>query len=126
MGAVTGLWCLLAAHRGDVRARRRGTSGGGVHRAGVRTVMACLRAPLGVHHRPDERGTWARRTSAAGACVALVATALAGPVVGGLAELASAVACAYVVSSRVGIASHLAKSVWIPTDRCSGRRPAKG
>ncbi|AAM02540.1 hypothetical protein [Methanopyrus kandleri] len=127
MGAVTGLWCLLAPLVVGMYAPAVAIPAAAVSIVpAVRAVMACLRAPSEFTIALMNVGTWARRTSAAGACVALVATALAGPVVGGLAELASAVACAYVVSSRVGIASHLAKRVWIPTDRCSGQRPAKG
>jgi hypothetical protein len=89
-------------------------------------MLACLQDPERFAIALVKMGTCVRLTSAAGACAALVAAVIGGPVAGGAVELISAVAYAYVVSRRVETASDLADNVWIPDDQRTDRTARAG
>ncbi|MHC1580726.1 MAG: hypothetical protein ACXQTC_03415 [Methanopyraceae archaeon] len=121
MGAATGLWCLLAPFAARTYALPVAVIAAWVSVIpAVRTASACLKDPERFAIALMEVGTCARLAFAAGACAALAAAVVEGPLAGGVAELISAVAYAHVVSSRVEAASGLARRVWIPGGQRAG------
>ena len=127
MGAATGLWCLLAPFAARTYALPFAVIAAWVSVIpAVQTMLACLQDPERFAIASVKMGTCVRLTFAAGACAALVAAVIGGPVAGGAMELISAVAYAYVVSRRVETASDLADNVWIPDDQRADRTARAG